>query len=216
MNASIRIHSNALQNVIQVAIYHCYSKHNGEKVFKHLYIDHEHPFNEKNHWNEFKIDSLFDHPLAYHLGHLALGYRHRKDIVRDTVPPLKPHLHMFLKHKPKVRLLNLCTKDNPNCCLQPVELNFKEEEGWDFIRKPERLTVYICNGLCSQTPSTNMSDTKKLFENFLNGTRLPLGQICCLPTGYRPIYLQTKTRHPDVYRTVVAHSVSASSCACNG
>lgn len=79
-----------------------------------------------------------------------------------------------------------CSDNESTCCLQPLDINFKDDLGIDFITRPKTFRANFCNGYCPEVTGTELS-TSQRFQILRHLDSSPTRAIrpCCAGIEYR-------------------------------
>ena len=107
-----------------------------------------------------------------------------------------------------------CSEDQTTCCLQPLNINFQEDLGMDFILQPRSFDANYCEGMCPELVGQDRL-TPQLFQ-FLSmlSPSNPASSIepCCAGNTYRSLEVLMKVNGVLVIEEL--QQVTVTSCKC--
>ena len=112
-----------------------------------------------------------------------------------------------------------CSDNESMCCLQPLDINFKEDLGIDFITRPKIFRANFCNGYCPEYTGTELS-TSRRFQILQNLDSSPTRAIrpCCAGIEYRNLEVIVSLYNHDIqdYETSIdlLEQVAVTKCRC--
>lgn len=86
-----------------------------------------------------------------------------------------------------------CTETESTCCLQPLEINFLQDLGIDFVWKPKTFPANFCEGYCPEVSGLGlMTSQRHELLRYISST--PTSQIepCCSGIEYKPLQVLLK------------------------
>ena len=83
--------------------------------------------------------------------------------------------------------LHYCTgRNEENCCVRPLEINFREDLGWDYIASPPSFNANYCDGNCPLNWHTENNLFYDILYKYAAKNNKHIGP-CCVPNEYESL-----------------------------
>ncbi|KAI6657439.1 Transforming growth factor beta-1 [Oopsacas minuta] len=74
-------------------------------------------------------------------------------------------------------------RNEKKCCVRPLEINFKEDLGWDYIQTPTSFNANYCAGTCPLNWHTENNLFYDILYKYATNNNKHIGP-CCVPNEY--------------------------------
>ena len=107
--------------------------------------------------------------------------------------------------------LPLCKENQATCCLQPLNISFKDDLDLNFVESPEFFNANYCDGICPVID--NMTPRVYEFLSRLTGNPAAAIEPCCAGNDFEEIQVLVTTEEGK-YEVETIKDVRVTSCKC--
>lgn len=107
--------------------------------------------------------------------------------------------------------LPLCKENQVTCCLQPLNISFADDLGFDFVASPEFFNANYCDGICPIID--NMTPRLYEFLSLLSGNPAAAIEPCCAGNEFEEIQVLLVNEEGQ-YEVETVKDVRVTSCKC--
>ena len=114
-------------------------------------------------------------------------------LVEDTRDPPRILIQSYDERDAETRRsrrsasLRYCTgRNEENCCVRPLEINFKKDLGWDYIASPPSFNANYCDGSCPLNWHTENNLFYDILYKYATKNNRHIGP-CCVPNEYESL-----------------------------